>query len=237
VSRAGARGWWAGRRSTGTPTVALLVIVVALLATAGLACLDRGLTGSATAGWSVSQARSSAGAGSVSPVRVVPGVKHSPATPSDPHHRPSAAGGTPVRLLIPSLGLRAPVVPVRAVDRVLSPPPQSWIVGWWAAGARPGALRGPVVLSGHTMAAGGGAFGALDRLREGASITVVTDTGVVRYAVRRVWATSRVGFARWAPTLTASGGAARLVLVTCSGWDGYRFRSTTVAVARPVPGA
>ena len=89
------------------------------------------------------------------------------------------------------------------------------------------------MLTGHTMASGGGVFGGLGRLRAGEPVTIATATGVVRYAVRRVWVAGRAEFSGWAPTLTPGGGATRLVLLTCSGWDGSRFRSVTVAVARP----
>jgi LPXTG-site transpeptidase (sortase) family protein len=198
-----------------------VVVLVVLLTAAGVACLGWGLTRDA-------QARpTQLLAAAPAPIPTT-GIADSAA------RRPRAdAGEVPVRVSIPAIGLQAPVTAVMPVATVLSPPSESWIVGWWAGGASPGSAKGAVLLAGHTVAEGGGAFEGLGRLVEGARVTVATGTGVTQYAVSRVRVVSRAGFAGWAPRLTSSAGVARLVLVTCSGWDGTRFRSNTVVVARP----
>jgi LPXTG-site transpeptidase (sortase) family protein len=200
---------------------AWVVVLVALLTAAGVACLGVGLTRDAPARPTELVAAAPA------PIPTA-GLAGSAA------RRPGAdAAEVPVRMRIPVIGVRAPVAAVMPVATVLSPPSESWMVGWWAGGARPGSAKGAVVLAGHTVAEGGGAFERLGRLFEDARVMVVTGAGVTHYAVSRVRIVSRAGFARWAPRLTSTAGAARLVLVTCSGWDGVRFRSNTVVVARP----
>lgn len=141
--------------------------------------------------------------------------------------------GAPRRLRIPSLGVDARVLAVRAPGGTLVPPGDPTELGWWADGARPGARRGSVLVSGHTVHTGGGALDDLERVRPGEAITVLTARGRTAYVVRRVAVYRKGTLARRAPTLFAPGGPARLVVVTCEDWDGRRFLSNVVVVATP----
>ncbi len=59
------------------------------------------------------------------------------------------AGATPVRLRVPSVGLDAPLVPVRLDDAgALSVPDDFSVAGWYADGPRPGE-GGPATIVGH----------------------------------------------------------------------------------------
>src|SRR5690606_22293403 len=60
---------------------------------------------------------------------------------------------------IPSIEVSAPVVSIKSnADRVLVPPRDPTVVGWWSDGAPPGSPTGTAVLVGHTVSAGGGVF-------------------------------------------------------------------------------
>ncbi|GAB7006677.1 hypothetical protein JCM18899A_41500 [Nocardioides sp. AN3] len=142
--------------------------------------------------------------------------------------------GAPRRLRLPTLGVTAPVVPVRAPGRTLVPPPDSQTLGWWADGARPGQPRGRVLIAGHTVH--GSATGALEHIGDleiGDPVVVATETGRLRYAVVRVLRFDKGMVARQAASLFAQDGAPRLVLITCADWDGTRFLSNTIVVAHP----
>lgn len=142
--------------------------------------------------------------------------------------------GAPRRVQLPSLGVDAPVVPVLAPGRTLVPPRDPAQLGWWAEGARPGAGRGAALLAGHTVhGSARGALDDLDRVRPGDPVVVTTDRGTLTYVVTRVKEFSKGSLAEHAERLFAQTGAARLVLVTCEDWDGTRFLSNVVVVARP----
>lgn len=133
--------------------------------------------------------------------------------------------GAPTSIRIPDLGISSAIVPVRSVDRVLEIPPEPWVVGWWADGARPGEA-GTVLLAVHrdTNRHGPGPFAGLASLAIGA----VADIGLSgpgrgrvdawhRYVVSSV-ALHRKG--RLPAGLFSQEGSDRVVLVTCGG----RFR-------------
>jgi len=128
----------------------------------------------------------------------------------------------------------APVVPVAARAGVLEPPADPALMGWWRDGAGAGAPRGTVLLTGHATAAGSPAEQLVD-VRAGQRIRVDTAAGVVRYAVVRREVYDAAGLAAVSARLFAPDGPPRLVVVTCSGWDGAEWTSSTVLVARPVP--
>jgi LPXTG-site transpeptidase (sortase) family protein len=142
--------------------------------------------------------------------------------------------GAPRRVLIPALGVSAPVIPVRAPGGTLVPPSDPAQLGWWAGGARPGATRGSALVTGHTVHTGGGALDDLETLERGDRVTVRTDRGTIRYAVRRVAVLGKGAVAREAQRLFDQEVAGRLVLVTCEDWDGQRYLSNVVVVATPV---
>ena len=201
------------RRPPRGRTVASLVTVTILLATAGADSLAWRLTEGATPGGG---AHAGVPAGAITDSRPGRGQQ----------------GAVPLQVMAPSIGVDAPVVPVGLVENTLTPPSEASAVGWWSGGARPGAAHGAMVLVGHTVLDGMGVFDDLPELTEGATLIVSTQDRAVRYTVTTVRTLSRAAFARWAPALSDSGGAARLVLVTCTDWDGSRYLSNVVVVAR-----
>ena len=141
--------------------------------------------------------------------------------------------GAPELVRIPSLGVRAPVVPVHAPGRTLVPPRDPQRLGWWADGARPGAAEGSALIAGHTVHTGGGALDDLEELRTGDEVTVRTDRGTLRYEVDRVRVYSKGRIADDATRLFSQDVPGRLVLITCEDWDGTRYLSNVVVTATP----
>lgn len=151
-------------------------------------------------------------------------------TPSDPLTRPAR----PTRFRASGLGVDARVVPVDDAAGVLQPPDDPQRVGWWRGGARPGAGEGRVLVTGHTVHNGGGAFDELERLGRGDVVEVATRAGVGSYRVRSTRYLTIEQFAARAPRLLRQDGPELLVLVTCDGWDGVTYEGSTVVVATPV---
>ncbi|WP_370618097.1 class F sortase [Mumia qirimensis] len=175
------------------------------------------------------------GAGEIPAETRAPETAKSPLAPAPTRTLPAGRAALPVSVSVPELGVDAPVAPMSAVDGVLTPPPDASTVGWWDAGARPGAAKGTVVVAGHTVHTGGGAFDDLGTLDEGARVAVRTRRGVVRYEVRRVETYDRAALAAKSARLFRRTGTPRLLLITCEDWDGEGYRSNTVVVAAPVP--
>jgi len=142
--------------------------------------------------------------------------------------------GRPRVVVVPTLGVRAAVSPIRLDGHALTPPADPTRVGWWTGGARPGARTGTAVLTGHTVHTGGGAFDRLDDLVPGDDVAVRTAGGAVTYVVRSVQVLSRDDVARRSAGIFRQTGAPRLVLVTCEDWDGTAYRSNVVVTAAPV---
>ena len=144
----------------------------------------------------------------------------------------------PVRLRIPVLGVRAPIVAVRASgDGALAVPGNPRDVGWWTGGAAPGDPQGTVVLDGHvdTAQSGAGALFRLADLPPGAEVVVTTSVGDTRYRVdaRRVYAKAALP-----PQIFNANGLPRLVLVTCGGpFDAktLHYADNVVVFATPLP--
>ena len=114
--------------------------------------------------------------------------------------------GAPRRVLIPRLDVDAAVRPVKAPGGTLVPPsdPQQLaVVGRRRASGRPDRQR---LVTGHTVHAGGGALDNLETLRRGDRVTVVTDRGRIRYAVRSVAVYAKGALARQAQRLFQPGG-------------------------------
>ncbi|WP_243057693.1 class F sortase [Nocardioides sp. SR21] len=141
--------------------------------------------------------------------------------------------GAPRRVLIPALGVSAPVMPVTAPDRTLVPPADPDRLGWWADGAKPGAREGSALIAGHTVHTGGGALDDLEELEAGDEVVVRTDRGTVRYTVDRVRVYSKGRIADDATRLFSQDSPGRLVLITCEDWDGTRYLSNVVVTAVP----
>jgi LPXTG-site transpeptidase (sortase) family protein len=139
----------------------------------------------------------------------------------------------PRSLVIRSLGIRAPVVPLDAYGSTLSPPDDTGKVGWWRDGAMPGSARGSTVVTGHTVVNGDGVFDDLARLRTGDRLRLVTERGVLRYVVRTEGSYRRKALARRAPQVFSQAVGGRLVLVTCEDWNGEVYLANHVVIATP----
>lgn len=164
---------------------------------------------------------------------VVAGVLSLGGSSEESDFRRLASPSTPTRLVVPSLDLRAPVVPVRlGSDGVLDPPDDERVVGWWKGSRRPGAAGGQTVLTGHTVHDGGGVMDRLGRLDAGKRVVVVTDAGRVVYEVARTETLTKAELeARNVEIFAQDRGRNRLVLITCTGWDGSEFTENVVVYA------
>ncbi len=91
-------------------------------------------------------------------------------------------------LRIPRIGVDAPVVPIQSnEDRVLNPPRDPSVVGWWSDGAAPGETRGSAVLVGHTVRNnGGGVFDNVGDLGRGDAIQVKRSGSTFGYRVKSI---------------------------------------------------
>jgi LPXTG-site transpeptidase (sortase) family protein len=142
--------------------------------------------------------------------------------------------GPPRTVLVESLGINAPVVPIALEGTSLDPPDDPQVLGWWSGGASAGAAAGTALVTGHTVNAGGGAMDNLERIRPGAEIRVLTARGSLRYVAESVQVLDKDAIARQAQQLFSQQVPGRLVLVTCEDWDGTAYRSNVVVTARPV---
>lgn len=147
--------------------------------------------------------------------------------------RRAVVAGAPGVVVVPALGVRAPVDPIRVEAGALTPPDDPGRIGWWADGARPGARSGKAVLTGHTVNAGGGAFDDLETLTAGETVVVEATGGRVTYDVTSVRVLSRAQLAAQSAAIFRTGGPHRLVLITCEDWDGVAYRSNVVVEAAP----
>ncbi|MBV6728366.1 class F sortase [Nocardioides daeguensis] len=144
-----------------------------------------------------------------------------------------AVHGRPTKIEIPSIDVSARVLPIATSGDVLTPPDDVSLVGWWEDGAEPGAERGTVLMAGHTYSRGDGVFDHLAEVTPGESVRVSTPQGVVHYRVDSVAIYPRGEIAELAPRLFDVSGRPRLVLTTCSGYDGEHYQMTTVVRATP----
>ncbi|MEI8407406.1 MULTISPECIES: class F sortase [unclassified Kribbella] len=141
--------------------------------------------------------------------------------------------GNPIRVSVPSLGVSARVLGIRARGGSLIPPSNPRLVGWWSDGAQPGATKGSAIITGHTVHDGGGAFDDLDELTAGDAVTVTTGRGAINYVVSSVTIYRKKTLAKQAAQLFNQGVPGRLVLVTCEDWDGTAYLSNAVVIAVP----
>ena len=148
--------------------------------------------------------------------------------------RPATRPGRPNRIAIPQLDVIAPVVGIKAAGGALTPPSDPSTVGWWTAGAQPGAVRGSAIITGHTVHDGGGAFDNLDKLEPGSVVAVSTVRGSLRYRVATVATYRKATLAKRAAQLFDQSVRGRLVLVTCEDWNGEVYLSNVVVVAKPM---
>lgn len=196
----------------------LTLVVLVVLAGALLSCGDHGDLGDA----------GDAGRG----VESGPGASASPSTPP-PARRVAMRPGAPRELSIPSLGVSAQVVSVGLRGSTLVPPSDPDLLGWWAGGAMPGAVRGSALIAGHTVHTGGGALEDLEEVRPGADVVVGAGGQRLVYRVASVRVLDKDAIARTSQRLFSQEAPGRLVLLTCEDWDGTTFRSNVVVTAVP----
>ncbi|WP_350279389.1 DUF4142 domain-containing protein [Kribbella sp. HUAS MG21] len=141
----------------------------------------------------------------------------------------------PVKLVLPGF-LEATVTPVAtAHDGQLQVPRSKADVGWWAAGAAPGAAGGTVLLAGHVdTARGRGVFAALSEVPVGTRVAVTDGDGDdhwYRIVARRTYNQDAL------PADLFRGAAKpRLALVTCTGsYDRLKQRYSQNLVLYGVP--
>jgi LPXTG-site transpeptidase (sortase) family protein len=166
--------------------------------------------------------------GPVVPATTLAAVPQPDRTPAAP-----LPAGRPQRLGVPDLGVDAPVVPITAPGGVLTPPGDPQVLGWWSAGAVPGARRGSALVTGHTVHTGGGALDDLEQLRPGDDVWVATARGRIGYTVTGVEVLGKGELAQRATALFDQSVRGRLVLVTCEDWNGTEYLSNVVVVAAP----
>lgn len=153
-----------------------------------------------------------------------------------PEERPTVhpAKGRPQRIVVPRLGVDAPVVGIDAPGGVLLPPDDPQVLGWWRSGAKPGARWGSVLVTGHTVSSGGGAFDDLETLRGGDRVGILTTRGRIGYEVTSVTIYRKASLARHASRVFSQTVPGRLVLVTCEDWNGTVYLSNAVVIAEPL---
>lgn len=148
---------------------------------------------------------------------------------------PSSADTT---LSLPSLGISAPVETVTVRQGALQVPEKPSHVGWWSGSALPGSASGTVVIDGHVDSAsyGRGALFGLSELNSGDRLTIhapgSTPVGY-RVVARQVYVKSQ----GLPADLWASGGASRLVLISCGGTFDKKtlsYQDNVVVFAVPV---
>jgi LPXTG-site transpeptidase (sortase) family protein len=162
---------------------------------------------------------------------VVPAEPLGEASAPPRRSRRDPATAAPVALHVPRLGVHAPVVRIRDSARVLVPPSDPQTLGWWSAGAAPGALRGGALITGHTVHSGGGAFDNLETLQAGDRVRVRTAEGVIPYVVRGVTVYRKATLARDAERVFSQTVPGRLVLITCEDWNGTGYDSNAIVFA------
>ncbi|MEV2215423.1 class F sortase [Streptomyces sp. NPDC050997] len=150
-----------------------------------------------------------------------------------PAHRP-LGDALPQRVDIPNLGIQAPVV-ARGLDGqgAIDPPPfdQAGVVGWYAAGAKPGAA-GTALLVGHVDTETRPAvFYKISVLKPGETVRVIRDDGkVAEFTVDDVQVVTRDRFDAQQAYGPRQTGRSELRLITCGGTFDRVSRSYTANV-------
>lgn len=153
-------------------------------------------------------------------VAVTATATETPASTSpEPAPLPAAALVTPVRIIVPSIGVDAPLVELGLTpDGALDVPTTAMAAGWYTGSPVPG-RNGPAVIAGHVHWSGvPGVFAHLADLAPGDRITVTRSDGTTAtFSVDRVATYAKARF----PTAEVYGPLdfAGLRLITCGGFD------------------
>ena len=134
---------------------------------------------------------------------------------------------------IPRIGVDARVLPIHSnEERILEPPRDPSVVGWWSEGAAPGEPQGSAVVVGHTVRnRDGGVFDNIKELSRGDAIDVEGSEASLTYRVQSTDVLSKDEVAHDAGEIFRQTGVGRLVLITCDDWDGKVWRSNVVTIA------
>lgn len=145
----------------------------------------------------------------------------------------SAVQGGSDALIVPTIGLNAALIDIAIdPDGVLTPPEDYTEVGYWDASATPGAGSGQTVVTGHTVHTGGGVMNRLADVVDGDPLQIRFDGDLVDYRVRRVITLTKEQVAEKAQALFGQDRRkGRLVLVTCTDWDGADYQSNVIVFA------
>jgi len=162
-----------------------------------------------------------------------PGIADGPGTSGESSYAPLAKPSRPDLLIVREIGLSAPIVPIEiAPDGVLDPPADVHEVGWWKRSAKPGATSGQTLVTGHTVHTGGGVMNRLGDLRPGSLIQIRTPRGTVDYRATKVFVYTKAQVAEHRDDLFSQERKHyRLVLVTCTGWNGHGYDSNIIVFA------
>ncbi len=163
-------------------------------------------------------------------------VLPSPNAGADDGYHDLPGKAAPERLIVPSIDLRAPIVPIEVdQDGVLTPPYDHNTVGWWMRSAKPGATVGQTVVTGHTVHTGGGVMNRLGDLKPGDLVRIRTAKGTVDYSTTKVVVYSKEKLAKHADELFSQDHEpVRLVLITCTDWRNGVYYSNIVVFADPL---
>lgn len=140
----------------------------------------------------------------------------------------------PVRLVMSSIGVNAPVEGLGTTPDGLIDVPQAYgVAGWYNKGVMPG-QDGPAVLVGHYTAGAGGVFDKLSDVKEGDLVTVSNGHGdSFTYKVTKMaeYHKDQVPMAE----LFEKGNGSRLEIITCAGkWQANNYDKRLVVTAELV---
>ncbi len=159
------------------------------------------------------------------PVAAQPVRSAAPALPQ------AQASWVPSRVRITAIGVDARVESVGITSSgTMGVPQDIKDVGWYALGVHPG-QAGDAVIDGHlTWTSGPGVFAKLGQLKPGDTVIVDYTDGTTRQF--KVAKTTEYPWNDRPAGLFATGGSARLSLVTCSGtWNGKAYSNRVVVEA------
>lgn len=170
-----------------------------------------------------------------SPVRRITGSDTDEASTVE-EELPNTPEKGPDEILVPSIDLQAPLVPIElASDGVLTPPADTEVVGWWDGSAEPGSKKGQTVVTGHTVSTGGGVMNDLPTIDIGAVVRIRDEGKLVDYRTTGVFKMSKEEVAQKAQSLFGQEGQnGRLVLVTCTDYHDGDYDSNVIVWAERV---
>jgi LPXTG-site transpeptidase (sortase) family protein len=167
--------------------------------------------------------------------RAVPATALPSTTPSTERSVSPVDIGRPERVRVDSIAVDAPVLAMgTAPDGSQAVPSSLHETGWWEHGARPGEI-GNAVIVGHAASRSEGVFDDLHSLARGDVVTVSGTAADVRFSVTRSFDLPVEDFEKVSARMYRQRGAPGLVLMTCGGWNGEEFETTTIVMAELLP--